>query len=84
MNDETIPVLSRDALPELLQRPFCRRVRCDIALNNPTRPDFDNYEDVKDAKSRRHHYEEIAGHDRLRMVAHESQPSLRRIGCATR
>ena len=84
MNDETIPVLSRDALPELLQCPFCSRMAGDIAVNNPARPDFDDHEDVKDVKGRRHHYEEIAGYNRLRMVAHETQPSLRRIGRATR
>jgi hypothetical protein len=72
MNDETIPVLSWDALPELLQRPFCRRMGGDIAVNNPARPDFDNHENVKDAKGRRHHHEEIAGHDCLCMVADES------------
>ena len=84
MDDEIIPVLPWNTLPELLQRPFCRRMRGDIAVDNPTRPDFDNREDVKDAKGRRHHYKEIAGHDRLCLVVHESQPSLLWIGRATR
>ena len=83
MDDEPVPVFSRDPLSKLLQRPFCRRVGGDIAVDDPTCPDFDDHEDVKDAKRRRHHNEEIASHDRRRMVSQKRQPSLRRIGRAT-
>jgi hypothetical protein len=84
MNDETVRVLSWDGFSELLQRPFRRRMRRHIAVHNPAYPDFDEHKYVKDAKGRRYDYEEIACHNRLRMITQERQPSLRGIGRVAR
>src|SRR5882724_7593150 len=84
MNDETVRVLSWNGFSELLQGPFRRRMSRHIAVYNPACPDFDEHKHIEDAKGRRYDNEEIACHDRPRMVTHEGQPSLGGIGRAPR
>lgn len=81
-------VLVSSVIPErvaqLLARPARTRVCGDIAVNQSPRLLLDDYEYVQQPKRTRHGNEEVAGHDRLRMVSEECRPALVASGTAGR
>ena len=83
MNDETIGMLCRNGLPELLQGPFRRRMRSDVVMQDspPAYLQYDKY--IEDTETGRDHDEKVTRHEGLRMVADERQPALGRIGRTT-
>ena len=74
-------MIARTRLPELRQRPLCRRVGSDVVTEDSPRARFHNHEYIKDAKAGRHNDEEVGRDDRFGMVMDERQPTLLRIGC---
>lgn len=67
-------------------RPFHRQMRGDIAMQNSPRTDLHCDEDINDLERRHNTDEEVAGDDRLSVIANEGRPSLvgaspaRRVG----
>src|SRR5712691_10358222 len=84
VDHESIGMIVRKRLSELLQGPLRRWVAGHVLVENSTCPQFHDHEYVKGAESGRDYHEEIARHNRLGMVMDEGQPTLLWIGCAHR
>ena len=50
----------------------------DISVEDSTRADLKDDEDIKDLEADRHDREEVTGHDRVRVVPHKRRPPLGR------
>jgi hypothetical protein len=70
--------LSRDDLPELLQRPVRGGMSGGVEVNDPARAHFHDHEDVQHAEAGRHGGEEVASENGLGMIADKGHPTLRR------
>src|SRR5215468_11055188 len=82
MNHEPVSFIAGNAFPELLQCPIGRRVARDIEMNEPSRMDFHDEEDIDRLECRPHHNEEITRNDGSCVIAHEGHPPLLRV-CRT-
>jgi hypothetical protein len=51
----------------------------DIEMQEPSRTDFHDEEDVNEMECRRYHNKEIARDNGLRMIAYKSHPALARV-----
>jgi hypothetical protein len=60
MDDKPIRGIQRKTVPELLDRPFRRRVFRQIPVNDPACGDVEDDEDVQPLKRGGHHDEEVA------------------------
>src|SRR4029453_4751932 len=78
VNHEPVALFSRDALSELLERPFRRRMKRYIAMPDPPGPDLHDNEYKDESECRRHDHEEVCGNICFGMIAHKSHPPLRR------
>src|SRR5215469_15060128 len=79
VDDETIRTIARQGFPELLQRPFRRRMGRDVVVENLAGSDLHDDEDVEGAEGGGDHHEEVAGYDDLCMVSNKGQPALFRV-----
>src|SRR5215472_13522269 len=77
-------MISRQRFPELLQRPLRRGMGRYVLVENPSRSNLYDDEDVEGAEDGGDHHEEVAGHHDLGMVTEEGQPALFRVRCARR
>src|SRR5215472_4489641 len=82
MDDVSISFIANDAPSKLLERPFSRRMTCDVEMKDAPSCDFDDGEDVDQLERSRYHNEEVAGNDPFGMIPHECHPALFRI-CRT-
>ena len=71
VDHETIRVIPRQRFPELLQGPLSRRMFGDTVVKDLPATEFHDYEYIEDTESSRDHREEIAGDDRLGVIANE-------------
>src|SRR5215831_7637369 len=71
VDDKSVRMIARQCLPELLERPFRRRMGSDVLLENLARSDLYDDEDVERTECGGDHHEEVAGHHDLGMVADE-------------
>ncbi|MGA2686716.1 MAG: hypothetical protein ABSE85_01470 [Candidatus Korobacteraceae bacterium] len=55
MDQEPVAMVARKAFTKLLQRPSSGRMGRDIAVHNPPRANFHQYEDVQLVKACGHH-----------------------------
>ena len=62
-------------LAKLLDGPLRGRVRGDVLMQDAARASLHGHEDVHDTTGRGDRLEEIADHDRFRMVADEGAPA---------
>ena len=76
MDQESILVIEREKFAELLDGPFRCRVIGDVGVEDPSGADFHRHKDVQHAEVGGDRGHEIAGHDGLRVVAHEDGPAL--------
>ena len=76
VDEEAVAVVVGDRLAELLRRPRRGRVVGDIDVEDAAAADLHGHEDVEHAEGGRHRDEEVAGHDRRGVVAHERRPAL--------
>jgi hypothetical protein len=76
MNEEMVRVIRWDCLAQLLERSLSRGMRGRVGMQNPTSRVFHDHKDVEKPKGRRHHQAEIAGDDRLHMIADKRPPVL--------
>src|SRR3990172_6168358 len=55
MDHKSVRTVCRKCLPELLQRPFRRRVGGDVVMENPPRAQFQDHTDIQGAERCRDH-----------------------------
>src|SRR5215475_4927681 len=79
VDDETIRMIARQRFPELLQRPFRRRMGSDVVVENLAGSDLHDNEDVEGTECGGDHHEEVASHHYLGVVVDEGQPALFRV-----
>src|SRR4029453_8818782 len=77
MDEEAEAMIRRYRFAQLLQGPLCRGMRCDIDMEQAAAGVFNDHKDVEETKSCCDSDTKVAGHDRLRMVAHKRCPTLR-------
>ncbi len=68
VDQEPVQFLSRDDLPELLERPVRGGMSGDVEVIDSARSHFHDHEDVQHPEAGRHADEEIAGHYALGVV----------------
>jgi len=78
VDEKPVRFLSRDGLPELLERPVRGGMSGDVEVSDPARSHFHDHENVQHPKAGRHANEEITGQHPLSMVANKRHPTLRR------
>src|SRR5258707_4411439 len=78
VDEEPVRFLSRDDLPELLQRPVRSGMSSDVEVSDSARSHFHDNEDVQHSKAVRHADEKIAGQYAMGVVADKCHPTLRR------
>jgi hypothetical protein len=71
VDNESVRMIARQCLPELLERPFRRWMGSDVLVENPAGSDLHHDQDVESAKRGGDHHEEVAGHNDLGVVADE-------------
>ena len=76
MKQITVADIKPEGLAQLLARLSRRRVRRHIAVNQPSTAMLDHHQYVQEPEGARHAHEEVARHDRLRMVLQERRPAL--------
>src|SRR5215471_11040942 len=79
VDDETIRMIARQRLSELLHRPFRLGVGRDVVVENLVGSDLHDHEDVEGTEWGGDHHEEIASHHCLGVVVDEGQPALFRV-----
>ena len=72
MNHKPVRMVMRQALSELPQSPFRRRVRSDVVVNDPPAAQLQHHKSIKDTEGGRDHDKEITSDDHLGMVVDES------------
>jgi hypothetical protein len=65
VNDELVSFLSRNALSELLKRPFRRRMLSHVHMKNPPRADLHDDQHIDKSKCCGHYDEEVRSNDRV-------------------
>ena len=76
VEDEPVGRLGGDDRAELLDRPLRRGMLRDVPVEDPTRADLEDDEDIEDAEADGHRREEVTGDDRVRMIPHKRRPPL--------
>ena len=76
VDEELIGMIARNGVPQLLERPFRRRMSRHIALQNTAAPDLQGHEHEQNPKTSRHCHQKIAGYDLLSMIADKGLPML--------
>ena len=71
-------MIARNGLPQLLERPFRRRMSRHIAMQNTAASDLQGHEHEQNPETRGHYHQKIAGYDALSMIADKGLPRLRR------
>jgi hypothetical protein len=71
VDEESVRMIARQCLPELLECPFRCGMGSDVLVENPARTDLHRDQDVEGAERGGDHHEEVAGHNDLGMVADE-------------
>jgi len=74
MNEEAIGAIQRQAVSELLDRPFRPRVVGEIPVHDPACADVEKDEHVQPLEGGRHHDEEVAGEDGAGVIVEECRP----------
>lgn len=74
--DEPVAVRSSEDLPEQLHGPRGGRVRGDVDVHEAAAPDFKRNKDGEDSACRGHRDTEVACHEGLGVIPHESRPPL--------
>ena len=69
---------------KLLDRPLRRGVLRHIPVENLTRADLEDDEDIEDAETDGHRREEVTGDDRVCMIPHKRRPPLGPLPAARR
>ena len=82
VDEEPVRFLSRDGLPELLERPVRGGMSGDVAVSDPACSHFHDHENVQHPKAGCRTDEEITCQQALGMVVNKRHPTLRR-GAAT-
>src|SRR5579862_9746387 len=77
MNQKALCLFTVDYLPELLQRPGCSGMRGDIDVRYPSATNLHDHKHVEHAEISGNRHEEVAGENRLSMVANKGRPTLR-------
>ncbi len=75
MDQESICVIARDRLAELLGGPICRGMRGNVVVENSPRTDLHDYEHVESTEGRDHDRGIIAGDKSTRVIANERCPA---------
>ena len=70
VEDEPVRRLRSDDCAKLLNRPIRRGMLSHIPVEDATRADLEDDEDIEDAKANGHRREEVTGHDCMRMIPH--------------
>jgi hypothetical protein len=78
MNQETVAVVRRHRVTQLLQRPLGRRMSGHGGMQDTVRGLFHHDKHIQEAKSGGDHHAEVARDDHLRMSADKGPPALRR------
>lgn len=76
VDDESVWMIERQKLAELLNRPFGSGVAGHVRVENAARTDFHGDKDIQDAERCCYRHEKIAGDGHLRMVTNEGCPTL--------
>src|SRR5260370_2014344 len=71
VDDESVGMIARQCLPELLECPFRCGMGSDVLVENPARSDLHHDQDVEGAERGSDHHKEVAGHNDLGMVVDE-------------
>src|SRR5262245_22351942 len=82
MDEEAVAMIRWDRFAQLLQSPLCRGMRRDVDMEQSAAGVFNDYKDVEHTEGCGDGDTEVAGHDRLRVVAHKRRPTLRWDTCA--
>src|SRR5437773_7237514 len=80
MDDESVSLVSGDALPKLLERPIGSWMSGHVKVKNTPACDFHDDEYIDQLERCRYQDKEIAGDDCFGMIANERHPALRRVG----
>jgi hypothetical protein len=78
MDGEAIRSPVRESFPKLLQRPLRRRMGGHIALQDPSRSDFEHHKHIKELEFGRDGNHEVTSDYRTGMIAHKCRPVLGR------
>jgi len=76
VEDESVWMIERQKLAELLNRPLGSGMAGHVHIENAPRTDFHGNEDIQDAERCSYRHEKIAGYDPLRVVTDEGCPTL--------
>ena len=71
VDNESVRMIARQCLPELLEHPFRCGMGSDVLVENLAGSDLHHDQDVEGAECGGDHHEEVAGHNDLGMVADE-------------
>jgi hypothetical protein len=82
MDEEAVAVIGRYRFAQLLQGPLCRGMCRDVDMEQSAAGVLNDHKDVEQTKGCGDGDTEVAGHDRLRMIAHKGGPTLRLETCA--
>ena len=83
MDEEAIGAFQRQAVSELLDRPFRSGAVSEIPVHHPACADVEEDEDVQPSKGGRNHDEEVAGEHGAGMIVEERRPWLGRSAATT-
>ena len=81
VEDEPVRRLRSDDCAKLLNRPLRRGMLRHIPVEDATRTDLEDDEDIEDAKGDGHGREEVTRHDRVCMIPHKRRPPLGPLLC---
>jgi hypothetical protein len=76
VEDEPVGRLGGDDRAKLLDRPRRRGMLRHVPVEDPTRTDLEDDEDIEDAEADGHRREEVTGEDRVRMIPHKRRLSV--------
>src|SRR5262249_4856330 len=77
VNEELIRMIARNGVPQLLERPFRRRMSRHIALQNTAASDFPGHENKQKPETKGNRHQKIAGKEAPSMIADKGLPMLR-------
>src|SRR5260370_7896581 len=77
-DEETVGMIARNRFAKLLQSPGCRWMRGDVAMHDAPCRDLHQEKHIESSEPSGHHDQEIAGDDRLCVIADKRPPVLRR------
>ena len=80
VDEEVERMITRKSFAQLLLGPLRAGVIGDVDVQDLASAQFHENEHIKDTESGCHHDEEVTGHYRLSVIAHEGEPTLAGIG----